>query len=408
MEPDPISDNPRRGEGTYGSSQVETGAHLALLEEAAARRATDIHIDPLLEGYQIRLRVDGMLVPLGAETTGGGHRLINQFKASAGIDPGTVYTPLGVRRKFPLAGGKLDCRLTLAPCASGPKLSVRMLDPARVLRSIGELGLGETGLERIGRWLRELNGMLLVCGPTASGKTTTLYTLLHEMAEENRHIVTIEDPVEYEIDGINQIQVDRLHGLGFAEGFRTILRLDPDLAMVGELRSPEGADPAISAAIAGHVILTTLHARDAVSSVTALRNFNIENHRIASALGLVINQRLVRKLCPDCREETPLPSSEREFLESRGIALPGQSWKPVGCEKCDNTGFTGRTGLFEIWDSNEADYDMLLSGADEETIREELDRRGHQTIWHDAVGKISRGVTSFAEVRRLGLSLPWD
>jgi general secretion pathway protein E len=307
-----------------------------------------------------------------------------------------------------VGGSQIDSRITLAPCVSGPKLSIRMLDPQRVLRSIGELGLEEQDLGRIDRWLREMNGMFLVSGPTASGKTTTLYTLLHAMALEERHIVTIEDPVEYEIDGINQIQVDRAHGLGFAEAIRTILRLDPDHVMVGELRSPKGADAAVSAAVAGHVILSTVHARDAVSSVTALRNFHIADHRIASALGVVVNQRLVRKLCTQCRKESPLLEAEIEFLKSHRIDLPAQAWKPVGCDACNNTGFLGRTGLFEIWDSDEADYGMLLAGADEESFREKLERQGHQTIWHDAVKKIARGVTSFEEVQRLGLALPWE
>lgn len=408
MANDPLSRVPRDGAIPSDTGSVEPGSHLALLDAALSRRVTDIHIDPLLDGYQIRLRVDGVLTTLRSETSEGGNRLINQFKAAAGIDPGTVFTPQGVRRKFEIAGDKIDCRLTLAPCVSGPKLSIRVLDPQRVLRAIDELGLEERDFGRIDRWLREMNGMFLVSGPTASGKTTTLYTLLHAMAVEERHIVTIEDPVEYEIDGINQIQVDRTHGLGFAEGIKTILRLDPDHAMVGELRSPEGADAAVSAAVAGHVILSTVHSRDAVSAVSALRNFHVADHRIAAALGLVVNQRLVRKLCTECRKEAPLLEAESEFLKSHRIDLPAQAWKEVGCEACNNTGFLGRTGLFEIWDSDQADYGMLLAGADEESIREKLERQGHQTIWHDAVKKISRGVTTFGEVQRLGLALPWE
>lgn len=408
MEPEPETLAHPGGVGASTVAQGDPLAHMSLLEHALARRATDIHIDPLLEGYQIRLRVDGLLTPFQAETREGGQRLINQFKVSAGIDPGTVFTPLGVRRKFTVAGNRIDCRLTLVPCVSGPKLSIRILDPKRVLRAIAELGLEEPGMERLGRWLRELNAMFLVSGPAGSGKTTTLYTLLHEMAVENRHIVTIEDPVEYEIDGINQIQVDRVHELGFAEGVRTILRLDPDLAMVGELRSPEAAMATVSAAIAGHVILTTIHSRDAVSSVTALRNFNLADHQIAAALGVVVNQRLVRKLCPECREVSTLPRSAGEFLKSRGIDPPVRVWKEVGCEACSHTGFLGRSGLFEIWDLDEADYGMLLAGADEETFRKKLERQGHRTIWHDAASKISRGITTFGEIQRLGLELPWD
>ena len=270
-----------------------------------------------------------------------------------------------------------------------------------------DLGLSEVGLERFQRWLRTLNGMFLVTGPTASGKTTTLYSLLHELASENRHIISIEDPVEYEIDGINQIQVDHRHGLGFAEGLRTILRLDPDHAMIGELREPESAHAAVSAAIAGHVILSTLHSRDAVSAVTALRNFGLADYQIATALGVVVNQRLVRKLCSECREESPLLPAEADWLEREGHRLPSQSFRAKGCDACNGSGYHGRTGLFEVWHVDQADYEMLLAGADEDTLRSHLDAEGHFDLWADAVGKIESGITAFPEVQRLGLSLPW-
>jgi type II secretory ATPase GspE/PulE/Tfp pilus assembly ATPase PilB-like protein len=396
------------GDGMTADGTSAADAHLKLLAEALDRRATDVHIDPLLEGYQIRLRIDGILMPVQAIERNDGERIINQFKAAAGVETGTVFTPKGVRRKFKIHGHAIDCRITLAPCISGPKLAIRMLDPERVLRSITELGLDETGEDRIRHWLEELNGMFLVSGPTASGKTTTLYTLLNELASDNRHVVTIEDPVEYEIDGINQIQVDHRHGLDFAEGVRTILRLDPDHAMVGELRDPEAAEAAISAAVAGHVILATLHARDAVSSITALRNFDLDDFQISTALGVVVNQRLARKLCPECREEATLKPVEREWFEAHRIVPPAGGWKSVGCEACGGAGYWGRTGLFEVWNLDEADYEMLLAGADEQSIREKLERENHRTVWHDAVAKIERGVTTFEEVRRIGLALPWD
>lgn len=388
--------------------RADAGAYLDLLEEATNQRATDIHIDPLLDGYQIRLRIDGILSPLRSIARKNGERIINQFKTAAGVEPGTIYTPLGVRRKFEVDGKSLDCRITLAPCISGPKMAVRVLELRRVLQSISELGLAESGLDRFRIWLRDLNGMFLVSGPTASGKTTTLYALLHELAEANRHIVTIEDPVEYEIDGINQIQVNRRHGLGFAEGIKTILRLDPDHAMIGELRSPEGAGAAISAAIAGHVILATLHSRDAVSSITALRNFDLADHQIATALGVVVNQRLVRKLCPECREETELSPVRTEWFEAHRIDPPSHAWKAVGCDACKDTGYFGRTGLFEVWNLDESDYEMLLAGVDEQSLREKLKRQDHETVWHDAARKIQHGVTNYDEVQRLGLGLPWD
>ncbi len=387
----------------------DPAAHVRLVEAALSRRATDIHLDPLQDSYQVRLRIDGQLVPhlaLGGED---GRRLVNQFKTAAGVEPGTVFTPLGARRKLEVEGGRpVDCRITLAPCLSGPKLAIRLLDPGRFERRVGTLGLSEGGLGRLQDWLRKLEGMFLVTGPTGGGKTTTLYALLHELASDNRHVATIEDPVEYEIHGINQIQVDRDHGLDFAGGLRTILRLDPDHIMVGELRERHSAEAAVTAAIAGHVILSTLHARDAVSTVTALRNFGLANHQIAAALGVVVNQRLVRKLCEECREEVGLSRAQQEWFESEGMEPPARAWKAQGCGECDKRGYFGRTGLFEVWSLRESDHDLLLAGASESRMRERLESRGHAGLWSDAIDKIESGVTSFDELQRLGLSLPWQ
>lgn len=383
-------------------------AHLRLVEAALRRRASDIHIDPLLDGYQIRLRIDGLLTTTDHLSTDTGHRLINQFKTAAGIEPGTAFTPLGARKKLTAEGRPIDCRITLAPCISGPKLAVRLLDPDRLRHRVTDLGLRESGLERFHRWLTTLNGMFLVTGPTASGKTTTLYALLHELAAEHRHIVSIEDPVEYEIDGINQIQVDHRHGIDFAEGLRTILRLDPDHAMIGELRDPDAAQAAVAAAVAGRVILATLHARDAVSAVTALRNFGLADHQIATALAVVVNQRLVRRLCAECRQPASLSPAEIEWYDRHRLRQPSTTWRATGCTACEGSGYHGRTGLFEVWHVDRADYEMLLAGADEETLRRHLDAEGHTDLWEDATAKIEAGITTHAEVQRLGLSLPWE
>ncbi|MCB1077424.1 MAG: Flp pilus assembly complex ATPase component TadA [Verrucomicrobiae bacterium] len=389
-------------------SPHDPDAHLRLVEQAMRKRASDIHLDPLLDGYQIRYRVDGFLTPEQTLSREAGVRLVNQFKTASGIEPGTVFTPLGARHRLSIGDRDIDCRITLAPCISGPKMAIRLLDPERLRHRVTELGLRETGLKRFHNWLKTLNGMFLVTGPTASGKTTTLYALLHELASENRHIVSIEDPVEYEIDGINQIQVDHRHGLDFAEGLRTILRLDPDHAMIGELREAESAEAAVSAAISGHVILATMHSRDAVSAVTALRNFKLEDHQISSALGVVVNQRLVRRLCEECREESKLSASEKDWFERHRLRVPDRTWTAPGCSACEGAGYLGRTGLFEVWHVDKADYEMLLAGADEETLRRHLDAEGHTDLWEDAAAKIESGITTFDEVQRLGLSLPWE
>ncbi|MCL4166053.1 UNVERIFIED_CONTAM: hypothetical protein GTU68_060298, partial [Idotea baltica] len=216
------------------------------------------------------MRIDGNLVLWKRTNRETGEKIINQIKADAGIDVGNVYHPVGERRRLDINGEEIDLRITLVPCISGQKLAIRILDPKRVKRNLPTLGLTEPQTDHFKQWLNELNGMILVTGPAASGKTTTLYALLHELVGDSRHVVTIEDPVEYEIDGINQIEVDEKHQLDFAKGVRTSLRLDSDCLMIGELRESAVARQAIAAAIQGHVVLSTLHSRDAVSAVTCL------------------------------------------------------------------------------------------------------------------------------------------
>ena len=384
-----------------------TGLEAAMLVRAVKDRATDIHIDPTLQGFQIRFRVDGHLRLWRELDSEEGVALVNQIKASVGIEPGTVFHPKGARFKTTVADQKLDVRVTLVPCISGPKLAIRLLDPARVITEVPRLGLHQDDLEKLQEWAESLNGMILVTGPTSSGKTTTVYTLLHELARESRHIVTIEDPVEYEIDGINQIQVDLRHELDFEEGVKTALRLDPDCVMVGEIRSPEAAEEAIIASIQGHVVIATMHSRDAVSVITRLRNFSLTNHQIATSVGVVVNQRLVRRLCLTCRAETEVDEVAARFFSTNGGRTPGKQFSAPGCDDCKGTGFFGRTGVFEIWNLDVTDYEMILSDEDEESIREHLRRNQRRFLLDDARGKIEEGVTSFGEIRGIGLDLPW-
>lgn len=378
-----------------------------ILTAAAESRATDIHVDPLTRGYAVRFRIDGKLKTFQELDRGPGMTLINQFKASVGIDPGTSFVPRGERMRMEIASHPLDLRVTLVPCISGPKMAIRLLDQRNVVKVIPHLGLQPAEREKLENWARTLNGMILVTGPTSSGKTTTLYSLLHEIAEESRHVVTIEDPVEYEIDGINQIQVDQKHHLDFAEGVKAALRLDPDCLMVGEIRSHDAAAEAVNAAIQGHIVMATMHSRDATSAVTRLRNFDVENHQIATALGVVVNQRLIRKLCGSCKEERPLADSERDFFERNSLTAPASVFHPKGCDRCQGSGYFGRTGVFEIWNLSSADYEMILADADEQSLRDKLRTENHRFIVQDAARKIHDGVTSMEEVKLLGLDLPW-
>lgn len=378
-----------------------------LIHEALKSRATDIHIDPLVGGYSIRFRIDGALREVRTLNKEQGIRMVNQIKADVGIETGAIFQPVGVRRKWKDGEKTVDLRVTLVPCISGSKIAIRVLDLDRADLRLGHLGLRQDDEKRLERWACELDGMILVTGPTGSGKTTTVYALLHELSQESRNVITVEDPVEFEIDGISQIQVDERHGLGFAEGIKASLRLDPDCLMVGEIREPEAAVQAVIAAIQGHVVLATMHSRDAASAVTRLRNFGLEDHQIAAALGVVVNQRLIRKLCERCRDFPDASQESVDYFESRNMAAPERVGMPRGCDKCDGTGYHGLTALFEVWNLGEKDYRSVLQGDDEEELRRGMKGAGHMTLLGDAAAKTREGIISFEDIRRAGLDLPW-
>lgn len=370
-----------------------------LLRDALREHASDIHLDPLEDGLQIRFRIDGVLHDAAQLTREEGQRLIRHFKALGGLDPVASFRPEGTRLTYVLDERELDVRLACVPCMGGQKLTIRMLERSRVAAQISELGMGELYLQRIRQWLTHMSGMFLVTGPTGSGKTTTLYALLHEMKLLDRSIVTIEDPVEYQIDGITQMQVDNERGLTFAEGLKAMLRLDPDFLLVGEIRDPVSARTAVEAAVTGRVLMSTLHSRDPIGTVTALRQWGMDDHEIASALEVVVSQRLVRRLCPHCRR----PAAPRKDLEcwaaSLGWSLPERVWRPVGCNACRNIGYRGRTGIFEIWYLDEEDRDLILSHAHESTLRRRLKNRPGGVLFADGLARLESGETSLEELR---------
>lgn len=379
-----------------------------MLSAAVSQRATDIHIDPTRNGYEIRFRIDSLLSTWKQIPKAEGTSLVNQIKAFSGIETGATFYPVSHRQRLSIGDRPIEMRVTLVPCISGPKIAIRIIDRETIQKTIHQLGLSASSLSGLQEWITSLNGMFLVTGPTASGKTTTLYAILNEIVEESRHVVTIEDPVEYEIDGVNQMQVDEHHKLNFAEGIKAALRLDPDCLMVGEIRDSGAAIETMNASIQGHVVMATMHSRDAVSAVTRLRNFKGENHQIAAALGLVANQRLVRKLCQDCRKEAKLSKQEKTYFERFRLRPPESAFGPGGCESCRTTGYHDRTGLFEVWKMDEESHDMILRNADEATIREKSILAGRTSIHEHARDLIETGVTSFDEVIRLGLDLPWS
>ena len=371
----------------------------ALLLDALRERATDIHFEPQSCGMMVRLRIDGLLYDAMLLNHDEGHRIVRHFKAIGGLDSSQHFAACNARFTTSLDSQPIDLRLSSIPCVGGEALSVRLLDRARVNQRLGRLGLSPRQHRQIERWLSNAFGMCLVAGPSGSGKTTTLYALLHELRNHERSVFTIEEPIEYEIDGITQTSVDRRHGLTFAEGLRAMLRLDPDFLLLGEIRDPEAARAAAEAAACGRVLLSTIHSNDAAGVVTSLRNLGLPDREIASSLRLVIAQRLVRRLCPHCRSKSPDGST------SRGPAR-GAAWNANGCEQCRQLGYTGRIGLFELWKASDSERNLIASHASDEELREQLVARDFRTLWHDGRQKAKHGLTTLAEVRQAIASYP--
>ncbi|MFM7103422.1 MAG: GspE/PulE family protein [Verrucomicrobiota bacterium] len=331
-----------------------------------------------------------------------GRRVIRYLRTAAGLDPVVTYRPEDASLQVRAGEAEVDVRLATVPCVGGEKMALRILDPARLQQRIGELGLVADQVRTIESFLREATGLFLVTGPTGSGKTTTLYGLLHELRMSQHAVVTLEDPVEYPVDGIAQIQVDPGHGLGFAAGLRAMLRLDPDYLLVGEMRDRESAQVAVEAAESGHFVMSTLHCPDAAGVVTLLRTWGVPDYQIASTLQLVINQRLVRRLCPRCRRPGAPTPAEQAWVGALGGRLPPEVHRPAGCPGCQQTGYRGRIGVFEVWRRHESDYQLILGQADEHALRAHLRRRGLPTVFEDGLAKVQAGVTSLAEIQSLG------
>jgi len=379
---------------------------LSLLSDAQRARVSDIHFEPRTSGMHLRFRIDGALSDVAELPADHGRIVINQFKAISDLDPVTRFTAKDTRATVDLDDAALDIRLALAPCHHGEALVVRLLDPKRLERSVEELGLSGRTLAQIEQWLENVTGMFLCAGPTGSGKTTTNYALLHELKFADRAIVSIEDPVEYQIDGITQIRIDELHHVDFAEAVKSVLRLDPDFLMLGEIRDAASAHSAVNAAISGRVLLSTVHSRDAVGAITALRNWGLPDHEIAEALVVVVAQRLVRKLCPHCRRKVKPSASDLKWLSAMNLSTRATLWDATGCNECQNLGYRGRTGVFELWRLDETDYHLLLDHADEHALRQSFAAKSQNTLLSDAFGKVLDGTTSLAEIRKLsGLSV---
>ncbi|WP_009959577.1 GspE/PulE family protein [Verrucomicrobium spinosum] len=386
----PVADEPRTQERAT-----------ALLADAVQWRASDVHIEPASEQTRIRFRIDGVLHDVAEVPNFSGHRLVAYFKIQSQINATAIATPEHGHCRMAAGGTVLELRTTVAPTVNGEMIGIRLLDTQRPLLRLDDLGMKEEDQRHLRTWLEGMQGMLLVCGPVGTGKTSTLYALLHELQKEPRSIVTVEDPVECNLDGITQIEVHVKRGMTFPEAMRAMLRLDPDYLLVGEIRDSESAHVAITAAGSGQTLLSTLHARDAVGAVTTLRNYGLQLWEVAAAIELCVSQRLVRRLCTKCRSGGPPGDEAAHWYGELGLPVPEQIFSSVGCDACGGTGYQGRLGIFEVWRIDAEAREMILRGADDLQLTRHAMAQGMQPLLSDALAKASAGLTSFAEVRIL-------
>lgn len=375
-----------------------------LFERAAGLRATDIHIEPLRNQFQIRLRIDGVLRRCPAPPGVALRALVSRIKIVAGLNIAERRLPQDGRAQVKLRGRELDVRVATMPTTQGEAAILRLLDRGGRLTEFDQLGFSPRDAAVIRRQLASPHGLIVVTGPTGSGKTTTLAAALTVLNESSRKILTIEDPVEYEIPGVAQSQLRPAVGLSFATALRAFLRQDPDVIMVGEMRDAETARTCIQASLTGHLVLSTLHTNSAASAVTRLADMGVEPYLLATSLATVIAQRLVRVLCPDCRGESVLDAAmmaRDPRYAAAGLSVGARLNQPVGCDRCGGIGYRGRRAIFEVLEITEPLRRMIVAGAGDAEIELAARRDGMATMLEDGLSKARAGVSSVEEVFRV-------
>ena len=374
-----------------------------LLQYAFDQRASDIHIEPRREVGRLRFRIDGVLHDVYEFPAGVVSAITSRIKILGRMDVAEKRRPQDGRIKTVRPdGSEVELRLSTLPTAFGEKLVMRIFDPEVLLRSFAELGLPPEDLRRWEGMIAQPNGIVLVTGPTGSGKTTTLYTTLRKLATPEVNVCTIEDPIEMVEPSFNQMQVQPGIELDFAGGVRALMRQDPDIIMVGEIRDLETAEMAIQAALTGHLVLSTLHTNDAPSAVTRLLDLGVPAYLIRSTVLGVMAQRLVRVLCPHCKQQVPMDASAwRQMVSPWKVQAPVAMWRPVGCLECRNTGYRGREGLYEILGMSAAVQALVEPSADIGRIRVAALKEGMRTLRLAGAQKVAAGLTSIEEVLRV-------
>ncbi len=364
-----------------------------LIHQAIEKRASDLHIEPRRKAVQVRARIDGVLHDLTPPSKSMLPAVVSRIKILSGLDIGERRLPQDGRCK--VEDRNIDIRVSTLPTIYGEKVVLRLLDKSRLVLELSELGLEKDQQELYEFSLQRPQGIILVTGPTGSGKTTTLYSGLSFINSEDKNIVTVEDPVEYELAGINQVQMKPPIGLTFASALRSILRQDPDVIMVGEIRDLETAEIAVRAAMTGHLVLSTVHTNDAIATVNRLSNMGVKSYLLGSSLTLIVAQRLVRRICSHCREPHDSPP---EVLSKLGLEPAGTFYHGTGCRRCNRTGYYGRVAVFEMLPIDKEFSRLISRGVSEVELRNAAQERGMVTLREAGIGKVERGVTTVEEV----------
>jgi general secretion pathway protein E len=373
-----------------------------LITRAVEARASDIHIEPFEDKLRIRYRVDGVLLDHESPPKRLQAAVISRVKIMAKMNIAERRLPQDGRIRLQMSGKDLDLRVSTVPTLYGESVVMRILDRSSLLLTLGELGFPDEVRLQFQRLIRKPHGMILVTGPTGSGKTTTLYTALSEINSADKKIITIEDPVEYQLRGVNQIHVKPKIGLTFANGLRSIVRQDPDVIMVGEIRDAETADIAIHSALTGHLVFSTLHTNDAPGAITRLLDMGIENYLVSSVLVAVLAQRLVRVICSECRESYDLDvAAVRKMGIKTEVNGSLQVFRGKGCAACNFTGYHGRSGIYEFLTVGEEIQRLILEKADANLIRHKALALGMKTLWEDGWRKVEQGITTLEDLLRV-------
>jgi type IV pilus assembly protein PilB len=376
----------------------------AIMTQAVGDRASDVHIEPAESNVRIRFRVDGVLhepMPPAPKNIQGG--LISRLKVMADLNIAEKRVPQDGRISMKVGGKSLDLRLATLPTVYGEKVVIRILDKSNALLRLEDLGFLEESYKSFAKSFHKPYGAILVTGPTGSGKSTTMYSTLNILNQEDKNIITVEDPVEYRLNGVNQMQVNPKAGLTFASALRSILRADPDIVLIGEIRDKETATIAIEAALTGHLVLSSLHTNDAASAITRLIEMDVETFLVASAIDCIVAQRLARKLCDRCK--VPYVPEESELIEAD---VPPETWKDItqyyraaGCVACSNTGYRGRVGLYEVMPVTEELERLTVEHASSDQMRDMALAQGMISLRNDGLVKTRMGITSIEEVARV-------